>query len=259
MALLLRYEEFLDVLRDASHPDAWIPACTFESYDPEDDRFNLERSEDYSSIRNHLFICRVEQALEKASVDKPTFQNWCKCARDAFLSRNIPGIPVGKFALYGGKGSDICMDPRCFVDHFDALASVTQSTHVIVQHLHHQLNDVVEILREDERSMRSHLLDMMSSVRRLEQHIRPATLLMCRQTNLGSATAEHGAAPIPPGSNASDHVPLSTDPVSRTLNLKSAALHETRPPVRRCLFHLHLRILHGHLHSVPTDHSLTKD
>lgn len=60
------------------------------------------------------------------------------------------------------------MDPRCFVDHFNALASVTQSTHVIVQHLRHQLNNISEILRDD-FSVRNSLLSMASSVRRLEE------------------------------------------------------------------------------------------
>lgn len=65
------------------------------------------------------------------------------------------------------------MDPRCFVDHFNALASVTQeSTHVIVQHLRHQFlkNDITEILR-DETSVRYNLLSMASSIHRIENHL----------------------------------------------------------------------------------------
>mgnify|MGYP005840960607 CR=1 FL=1 len=92
MALLLRYEQFLDVLRDASHLEAFIPGCTFKSYDPKDKRHDLKKSEDFFSIQNHLFVCRVERALEKAGVDKLIFNKWISCARNAFLSRNIPGI-----------------------------------------------------------------------------------------------------------------------------------------------------------------------
>jgi hypothetical protein len=34
------------------------------------------------------------------------------------------------------------MDPRCFVDHFNALASVTQNIHMNVQRLQHTVNDI---------------------------------------------------------------------------------------------------------------------
>ena len=148
MALLLRYEQFCDMLRNPNHPEAMIPEA-FESYNPI--VHDLNRSYDYTSIQNHLFVCRVKQALEKAGVDKFTFNNWTSCARNAFLSRNIPGIPIKKFSLYGGKGNDIRMDPRCFVDHFNALASVTQSTNTIIQELRHWLNNRVPILNSVER------------------------------------------------------------------------------------------------------------
>ena len=108
-------------------------------------------------------------------MDKVIFNKWTSCARNAFLSRNIPGIPIEKFSSYGGKENDIRMDPRCFVDHFNALASVTQSTHMIVQHLHHQLNDITEIMRDD-FSVRHKLLSMASSIRRLENHLMGETL-----------------------------------------------------------------------------------
>jgi hypothetical protein len=42
----------------------------------------------------------VEQALEKARVQR-IFGSWVSEARTAFLTRNLPGIPIEKFALYG--------------------------------------------------------------------------------------------------------------------------------------------------------------
>jgi len=177
MTLLLRCKQFLDVLRDASHPKALIPGCTFKSHDPEDEQQDLKKSEDFSSIQNHLFFCRVERALEKAGVDKVIFNKRTSCARNAFLSCNIPGIPIEKFSSHRGKGNDICLDPRCFVDHFNALTAVTQSTHMIVQHLCHHLNDMTETLRDD-FSVRHNLLSMASSIRRLENHLMGENLHM---------------------------------------------------------------------------------
>lgn len=66
------------------------------------------------------------------------------------------------------------MDPRCFVDHFNALASVTQSTHAIVQQLRHKLNDTSEELSCERRMRFFHhdsLHAMASSLGRLETHL----------------------------------------------------------------------------------------
>jgi hypothetical protein len=41
--------------------------------------------------------CRIKQALEKAGACEVMFANWKALARKAFLSRNIPGIPIEKF------------------------------------------------------------------------------------------------------------------------------------------------------------------
>lgn len=61
-------------------------------------------------------------------------------------------IPIEKFALHADRKESkrIFMDPRCFASHFNAIAAMTQSTHVIVQQLRHQLNDVTEMLRHDD-------------------------------------------------------------------------------------------------------------
>ena len=71
-------------------------------------------------------------------------------------------------------GNRILMDPRCFTDHFNAIASVTQSTHVIVQQLRHQLNDITEMLRHERNLNTQNNLNVhgvATSVRRIENHL----------------------------------------------------------------------------------------
>ena len=141
MTLLLRYDQFLAVLR--RHPQAHIPDA-FGSFNPSDSRFDQDKSCDYTTIRDHLFVCRVERALEKAGVDKCTFNDWCKCARSAFIERNLIAIP--DLSLYGGNNKRIMLDPRCFIDHVNSIAALAQSNHHVVQQLRRQLNDMQEIM-----------------------------------------------------------------------------------------------------------------
>jgi hypothetical protein len=123
MTLLLRYDQFCVVLR--SQPNAYVllPKAFKHHYNPSDPLFN--RSRDYTTIRNHLFVCRVERALEKAGVAKCIFNDWCKCARSAFIKCNLIAIP--DLSLYGGSNKRIMMDPRCFIDHLNSISALAQS------------------------------------------------------------------------------------------------------------------------------------
>jgi len=170
MALLLRYDQFCAVLR--KHPGAYIPDLNFKSYDPSDPRFDVNHSLDYNTIRDHLFVCRVKQALKKAGADELVFNDWCKCARSAFIERNLISIP--DLSLYGGTNKRIKMDPRCFIDHFNALSSLAQSTHHVVQQLRRQLNDMTEIMTHNLNLNHQHHFTqsaLVDSVRRIESHL----------------------------------------------------------------------------------------
>jgi hypothetical protein len=165
MALLLRYTQFCRVLQ--SHPEA-EPNVVYEPVIDGDvvDWFPI--------VGNHLFVCRVKQALEKVGACSTMFENWQLNARTAFMSRNIPGIPIEKFPLYGGNIEDIRMDPRCFVDHFNALASVTQCIQLELQHQKHLINDLrassrVELTSYDYVIRK--VCSMNKSIQRIENHL----------------------------------------------------------------------------------------
>jgi hypothetical protein len=141
--LLLRYDQFCAVLR--KHPQAYIPDA-FKHYNPSDPRFDINHSLDYNTIQDNLFMCQVKRALEKAGVDEVVFNKWGECACSAFIERNLIAIP--DLSLYGGNNKRIMMDPRCFIDHFNALLSLAQPTYHVVQHLRRQLNDMSEIMTQ---------------------------------------------------------------------------------------------------------------
>ena len=159
MALLLRFDQFLDVFE--SNPDIKLKVSGDTCLR---DRFSGD----------HLFICRVKKALDRAQVGEVQFDGWISESRSAFMSRNIPGIPIEKFPLYGGKGDQIMMDPRCFVDHFNVLASVTQNINVNVQRLQHMVNDIRRN-QQSERLLGSIMYEdfhrVMKSVERLEKYV----------------------------------------------------------------------------------------
>ena len=117
-------------------------------------------------------MCRVDRALEKAGVDKFTFNKWCECARSAFVERNLIAIP--EFTPYSGNNKRIKLDPRCFTDHMNSIASLAQSNHHVIQQLRRQLNDVQEIMTHYLTSTHQHLHETQNvaeSVQRIERHL----------------------------------------------------------------------------------------
>jgi len=167
MTLLLRYDQFVDVLM--SHPFAKLVEGIFD--DTPQDRFTC------SAVRDNLFISRVDQALEKTcGQDRDSmFRSWISEARKAFLSRNAPGLPIETFPLYGGDGKGFMMDTRCFTDHFNALASTAQANHMELQQQRHTLNDIRNALTTESKITNSFIVERLfnieKSVRRLETHM----------------------------------------------------------------------------------------
>ena len=179
ITLLLRCDQFCVVLR--RHPQAHIPD-SFKSYNPSCSRFDANHSQDCTAIQDHLFVCRVKWALEKAGVDECMFNDsgWCKCARSAFIECNLIAIPC--LSLCDGNNKWIMMDPRCFIDHFNAISSLAQSTHHVIQQLRRQLNDMTEIMTHTlnlNHQCHSNQCALFTSVRRIDNHLlgeRPETV-----------------------------------------------------------------------------------
>ena len=172
MTLLLRYDQFVDILQ--SHPFSRL----VEDCDGNDHHT-------CSSVRDNLFICRVNRALLKVggvpnsqdSLDSFTheFSSWVREARRAFAARNAPGLPIEVLRSYDASfGKRFLMDTRCLVDHFNALASVAQASHMELQHQRHMLNDIRQAFNVESKITSRFIVDRISnierSVRRLEDH-----------------------------------------------------------------------------------------
>jgi hypothetical protein len=174
MTLLLRYDQFVDVLQ--SHP--FTRLVEEHHPDAEVDQYTC------SAVRDNLFISRINQAIQKA-IDLDEFDlqfqnplhNWCKEARKAFISRNAPGLPIETFRLYGidPNGRGILMDTRNLIDHFNALASVAQANHMELQHHRHLLNDIRSAINVESKITSSFIVERMfnieKSLRRLEENL----------------------------------------------------------------------------------------
>ncbi|CAB9503235.1 expressed unknown protein [Seminavis robusta] len=173
MALLLRYDQFLDILE--SHPEARRPAS--------EDACMRQRF-----YHDHLFVCRVKQALDKARVGEVQFSGWVSESHDAFMSRNIPGIPIEKFSLYSGNKDSILMDPRCFVDHFNVLATVTQTMHTNIQRLQHTVNDI----RRNQQSSRVLEDFMLENFQKLTKSVERIEARVVGESKPSTATQQEG-------------------------------------------------------------------
>ncbi|KAG7356501.1 hypothetical protein IV203_001187 [Nitzschia inconspicua] len=109
--------------------------------------------------------------------DDLMFVKWCGEARQAFLSRNAPGLPVETFRLYGDDpdGRGILMDTRTLIDHFNALASVAQANHMELQRQRRVLNDIRNAFNVESKITSSFIIEklfkMERSIRRLEENL----------------------------------------------------------------------------------------
>lgn len=176
MALLLRCDQFVDISQ--SHPFAKLVEGFLDDGVPQD-------CCTCSTVWDNLFLSRLDQALEKAcGCDRDRmFSNWVSEARKAFLSRNAPGPPTEPFRFCGGDSHDILMDPRCFTDHFNAVASTAQANHMELQHHRHPLNDILNGFNVESKITSSLIVDGLFNikklVRRLEENLmgapKPAT------------------------------------------------------------------------------------
>lgn len=207
MTLVLRYDEFVDILQ--SHPFAKV----------------LDESErslstppfwhESDKVHNNLFICRINQILEKIGVDEDLWSCWRTEARMGFVSRNMNGLPTGcvnrtldpdlRDFLNSNPRNDpvtislvntphwrkILMDPRCFADHFNSLTSSNIANHLEVQKLKHVISDLRKE-NNDKNAMLtmavSKICCMERSIERLTQHFMP----------LGITPGAPSTTPAPP-------------------------------------------------------------
>jgi len=149
MALLLRYNDFVEVL--TSHPFATdvvdenpIYSQASQASHVYSSQHTYESLPGCSSVLTNPFICRINQIAQRVSAEK-SFSFWVKETRKAFLNKNMPALPIENFSLYSDSpynGKEILMDPRCFTDHFNSLATLVQSQHMEQQRQGHVLNSI---------------------------------------------------------------------------------------------------------------------
>lgn len=178
-----------------------IRECTFKTYSS--NGHDIDRFHDCDTIQDHLFVHRIREALLRADVDKLTFNKWCEETRHAFIERNVAGLPSSAIDLCGGNGKSVMMDVRCFAEHFAALSSTTQSTHVAVRQLRHQMSNITDILRF-KRLDTNKLCAMSNSIKSLEDHIlgeedfgpatHPPSIPMKKFSVSSKALANHASA-----------------------------------------------------------------
>lgn len=166
--LLLRYDQFVDILQ--THPFNSLVEEHPDDDPPDDARFTS------SKVAENLFLCRVHKALKRAHATD-VFTDWIKETKKAFLSRNIVAIPIPTFALYSGEadGKTTLVDPRCFVDHVNALTSIANASHMELQRQRHILNDIRSAFNVESKITSTFIVDkllgMDKAIQRLEKHI----------------------------------------------------------------------------------------
>lgn len=111
------------------------------------------------SVEDNIFVNRVDQLLERVCDDNqndelmdlsPSIGRASKNrmftrrrteAREAFVSRNGPDIPISVWSSHGTNPatSGVLMDTRTLTGHFNLLASVVQANHMELQWLKHSM------------------------------------------------------------------------------------------------------------------------
>jgi len=177
MTLLLRHDEFMDVLQ--AHPFAkLVEPCPPLFGFSQDSQVSQDRYT-CSSVENNIFVNRINQMLEKVCDADSCFHRWAQDSKKAFVSRNGPGgLPIQLWHKHGVEPEGgILMDTGTLIDHFKLLASTVQSLHVEQLRQRHILNDLQQGFNVESKITSSFIVDRMfnmeKSLKRLEENLVP--------------------------------------------------------------------------------------
>jgi len=170
MTLLLRYDQFVDILQ--AHPFARLVESHPDADDPED-RYSC------SAVESNIFVNRVNQKLERVRDGNLLFPRWRADAQKAFVHRNGPGgLPIQMWNSHGvAPTGGTLMDTRTLIDHFNLLASIAQSNHMELQRQKHILNDLQQAFTVESKITSAFIVErlfkMETSLKRLEENLLP--------------------------------------------------------------------------------------
>ena len=87
----------------------------------------------FECLDSHLFVARIKEKLYLAGATDAIFEEWKKETRLGFFNRNLPALAITNYPRHLGDVSNpfhqVMLDPRCFVDHINALSAHYQALH----------------------------------------------------------------------------------------------------------------------------------
>lgn len=124
---------FVDAIFEADYDGIWkqeVREMSFTSmlrhYDDFVDVLKRHPYNTYDDPARHLFIGRLDKIMADLEISQETFQQWKIEAKKAFNQKNLPALPIERICNGHTETptfKDIAMDPRCFIDHFNTLAT----------------------------------------------------------------------------------------------------------------------------------------
>ena len=209
-AILRHYDDFVDALR--LDPDGtFVGDCT-----------------------NHLFVNKIHEHLHNADVSMDTFKEWKSQVREGFFQRNMLALPIESFARHSSDGravERITMDPRCFVDHHNALVSTYQA---LLCQYHTQRDDIrsinekVEVLTTANSEL-VYKIDAMLHNQNNNNEILISLFNISRNASF-SEPSESASTPTLLPASQNTNSPTSPDAIHATLITPSQSPNEATTP-----------------------------
>ena len=110
-----------------------LVASIFRHYDEFCSVLALHPDNKFECLENHLFVATIKEKLSLAGVTDDVFDAWRKEVRVGFFNRNLPALAIQRFPHHLGDVnnpfSQVMMDPRCFMDHFNSLSAHYMGLH----------------------------------------------------------------------------------------------------------------------------------
>lgn len=139
----------------------------------------MNPSRTFERIDQHPFVFKVNEAKRLACIDETTWKSWCKEVQQGFVQRNLPALPIELIPRNNGNFLDnLRFDPRCFVDHFNALTSAYYSLHsqhlIQAREMKDLRHDFAAMSRRNER-MEKQLIESNKHIERIGNRIEVMT------------------------------------------------------------------------------------
>ncbi|CAB9501170.1 hypothetical protein SEMRO_101_G051750.1 [Seminavis robusta] len=173
-----------------------VVASLLRHYDEFCSTLRADPEQRYQQLDRHLFVATVKEKLALVGATDDIFDAWKKEVKLGFFNRNLPALAIQNFPRHLGDVTNpfhqVVMDPRCFVDQFNAMATHYQALHSTLVQQQTTINNQTAMLQSVQRQL--------GAMEKMHENQTQLLMQLCRQSQVSIGDTPSTICPptIPP-------------------------------------------------------------